>query len=222
MQIEFEKTSFDCILLLLKEKKALWKALSSIKHLEKVDLKTCGNSDVFDNFQIFTPRFIVDGMIEAVGKENITDYSKRILEPTSGDGAFTCRILELRLEKIVSDDKEAIFEETLKALSTIYSIELDEELIKEQRNNIYTVAADFLKDKGVDLTEEKDACLKFLINENFIWGETDIDGTPNPILCRVAYRMPESTKHPIAVEFPVWEFDKGLVSLHYEDPEIGD
>lgn len=58
-----------------------------IKELDKVSFLSHGEND--DNgFQIFTPDFIVDGMMKAIGYSKIEDFSKTILEPTSGDGAF--------------------------------------------------------------------------------------------------------------------------------------
>lgn len=169
------------------------------------------------------PRFIVDDMLKAIGLENITNCDYRILEPTSGDGAFTCRILELRLEKIDSGDPKEIFKETLVSLSTIYSIELDGKLIKEQRNNIYTIVLDFLDKKGICLSECEDALLRLVIFSNFIWAETNISSLPTLIICDVAYEMPGAEKGKYSsVEFPVWGFDIDKVSLHYEAPEVGD
>lgn len=69
--------------------------------------------------------FIVNDMIEAVEVDNIANNDFNVLEPSSGDGAFTCRILQLRLKKNIKKDTENVFETLLNCLSTIYSIELD-------------------------------------------------------------------------------------------------
>ena len=108
---------------------------------DEIKLASIGHNDV-EGYQIFTPEFIVKEMTEAVG-DDILDFSKNILEPTSGDGAFTVYILNKRFGTI-NNNYEI---EMLKALSTIYSIEMDEELIIKQRNNIFTLFKHFLNKK---------------------------------------------------------------------------
>lgn len=221
VNLEFYNETYDAVLSVLKEKKTLYKSLSALTCLDKVTLKTCGHNDSLDNFQIFTPRFIVDDMLKSIGIDNITNNDYKILEPTSGDGAFTCRILELRLDMI---DKffGDLFEQVLICLNTIYSIELDKDLITEQRNNIYTISLKYLDANGRELTEAEDAILRFLIVSNFIWAETNIYQEPTLLICDVAYKMPEAEKKKyISVSFPVWNFAQNKVSLHYEAPEIG-
>lgn len=221
MSLEFNNVTYDAVLSILKEKKTLYKSLLTLTCLDEVTLKICGHNDSLDNFQIFTPRFIVDDMLKSIGIENITNNDYRILEPTSGDGAFTCRILELRFDKINKSFGD-LFEQVLICLNTIYSIELDKELITEQRNNIYTISLKFLNANGRRLTEAEDAVLRFLIVSNFIWAETNIYQEPTLIICDVAYKMPEAEKKKfISVSFPVWNFERNKVSLHYEAPEIG-
>lgn len=222
MNLSFHEESYEGVLSALKGQKKLWKELSLITRLDCVRLKSCGENNDLDNFQIFTPRFIVDDMLKAIGIENITNFANRILEPTSGDGAFTCRILELRLDTIEADGHEAVFRKVLESLGTIYSVELDGKLVKEQRDNIYTIAIDYLAGKGIALAECEDAVLRLLIHSNFIWAETNIDQSPTAIVCDVAYRMPDAQrKKYVSVEFPVWSFGENRVSLHYEAPEVG-
>ena len=100
---------------------------------------------------------------------------------------------------------------------------MDGKLIKEQRNNIYTIVVDFLKGKGISLSESEDALLRLVIFSNFIWAETNISSLPTLLICDVAYEMPGAEKGKYSsVEFPVWGFDIDKVSLHYEAPEVGD
>jgi len=93
------------------------KTFDLIEAYDSLKLASLGSNDT-EGYQVFTPEFIVKQMTEAVGPD-ILDFSKTVLEPTSGDGAFTTCILKKRLETI-SDNFEI---ESLKALSTIYSIE---------------------------------------------------------------------------------------------------
>lgn len=222
MQLDFDNKNYNELLSILKESSGLWEELSGIKFLKKVDLKSCGNNNDLDNFQVFTPEFIVNDMIKAVGVDNVANNDYNILEPSSGDGAFTCRILQLRLKKNVKKDTENVFEALLKCLSTIYSIELDRNLVDEQRNNIYTISMKFLEKRKVSLTEAEDAALRLLIYSNFIWGETNIYQPPTFLICDVAYKMPEASKNRYeSLSFPVWCFSNNKVSLHYEAPEVG-
>lgn len=222
MDLNLENQSYDDLLEVVKRQTNLWDELNSIKLIDKVALKTCGSNEDLDNFQIFTPEFIVNDMIKAVGVNNVANNNFNILEPSSGDGAFTCRILELRLNKNINKSTENVFEALLNCLATIYSVELDEKLIEEQRNNIYTVAIKFLKNRKVSLSEPEDATLRLLIHSNFIWGETNIYQPPTFLVCDVAYKMPEASKKKYkSVLFPVWNFSNRKVSLHYEAPEVG-
>ena len=189
MNLNFkEKTYQECTSLIKKNKKIL-SELNTIFLLKEVKLSNCGNNRNVDNFQIFTPKFIVDDMIKAIGQDYISDFNHNILEPTSGDGAFTCNIFELRLKKNICKNVSNIFETLLKCLSTIYSIEMDKDLVLKQRNNIYTIAVKFLMKNNVLLNEEKDFVLKFLICSNIIWGETNIRSEITPLICEVAYKM---------------------------------
>lgn len=143
--------------------------MGDLNRLEKVIYMDHGVSDE-EGYQIFTPEFIVKDMVNGIGKKEVLDFDKTILEPASGDGAFTCRILLMRLKTI----KENHARESLRALSTIYSVEMDEGLIKKQRDNIYTIMLGFADKHGI-----KDpkwlACLEDIILSNFIWGKTNIE-----------------------------------------------
>ena len=100
-----------------------------------------GSNDT-EGYQIFTPKFIVEQMVSAIG-DDVLDFTKTILEPTSGVGAFTTYILFKHMETIKSNYEIEI----LKALSTIYSIEMDKDLIEKQRNNSLFCYKQFHKGK---------------------------------------------------------------------------
>ena len=136
------------------------------------DFSTGGSNDV-DGFQIFTPEFIVNDMLKLIGNDNINDITKTVLEPASGDGAFTVRILESRLKKL-KKDKDYI-QKSLVALSTIYSIEMDYDLMQKQRNNIYSLLLKIAKMSKQEVTDDYKIVAKKIILTNFIWGETNID-----------------------------------------------
>ena len=143
-----------------------------IKELNQVSYLSHGSNDE-NGFQIFTPDFIVDGMMKAIGYSKIEDFSKTILEPASGDGAFTCRILERRLNKAWKE-KESFVPQSLRALSTIYSVEMDKSLIEIQRSNIFTIFMSYLR-KGDFLNEKYVDLIKEIIARNFMWAMFNSD-----------------------------------------------
>lgn len=223
MYLTIDDRSYDSVLEIIKSHTHLMDELLSIKCLDEIKLKASGGNENLDDFQVFTPQFIVDGMINAVGVDNIVNNKMRILEPTSGDGAFTCRILELRLKNLKDDGSDNALTGVFNSLSTLYSIELDNKLVKEQRDNIYTITVNFLNEKGIELSESEDALLRLLIVCNFVWAETNMYEIPAGFICEVAYKMPESQKKKYkSIDFPVWKFESNKVSLHYEAPEAGE
>lgn len=127
-----------------------------------------------NGFQIFTPQFIVDDMIKLIGMDYITNIYKKILEPTSGDGAFTVRILEHRLNKILIENPQDYLVNSLTALSNIYSIEMDKELLIKQRNNIYTMLNFIAKENDILLPNQYKVTAEAIIKDNFVWGESNI------------------------------------------------
>jgi hypothetical protein len=170
--------------------------------LDKPSYLVHGTNDE-EGYQIFTPEFIVKEMIEAIGKKEILDFSKTILEPTSGDGAFTGRILELRLKTI----KNNFAVNSLKALSTIYSIEMDKEMVMKQRNNLYTIIVKFVKKKQA-FSEKFDLAAKDIVSTNVVWGRTNIEDVVSTVFgTTVAYSM---EKENSAVVFYTWTIDDDL------------
>jgi len=137
-----------------------------------------GDNDI-EGTQIFTPKFIVDNMIKIIGKNNIINLEFNILEPASGDGAFTVRILELRLNSLLKKD---YLYQSLTALSTIYAIELDQGLLIKQRNNIFSLLMFYLRKNKITPPEEYVYLAKRIIECNFIWGETNITNSKDNII----------------------------------------
>ena len=197
-----------------KEQLAIFNSIHSYK---KLHLANKGENDD-EGYQIFTPDFIVKDMCSAVG-DDLLVFSKNILEPTSGDGAFTTYIFKKRLETIEHD-----FEiESLKALSTIYSVEMDKKLIERQRNNIYTLARSFMEKKGVSVDESYFEILKCIITTNFMWAMFNSDRPIDAGLfgTELAYKMPEAEKRSFCpINMPVWEITNGSVDYHEEEVDL--
>lgn len=176
-----------------------------------------GHNDT-EGYQIFTPEFIVEQMCSAVGSD-ILDFSKNVLEPTSGDGAFTVYILQKRLETIKEDFEINSF----KALSTIYSVEMDKELIEKQRNNIFTLVRLFINKNQINVSDFYFDILKCIITTNFIWAMFNSD---NPIDAglfgtEVIYKMPNAERQDYKpLDFPVWDIDHNDIDFHEEGADL--
>ena len=189
---------------------------NQITELEKIHLASMGLNDT-EGYQVFTPRFIVEDMIKGIGEDVVFDISKTLLEPTSGDGAFTVYILNKRLERLWKNDKTNFFINSLKALSTIYSVEMDESLIVKQRNNIFTCVKQFIKKKKIDLKPIYYEFIKCIIVKNFIWGrfDTEIEGGLYGV--SVIYKMTEvEIKKNVNIDFAVWSISNDLISYRNE------
>ena len=190
---------------------------NSIVEYEELKLASMGHNDT-EGYQIFTPSFIVKDMCAAIGKD-IFDFSKTILEPTSGDGAFTTYIFEQRLKKI----KENFEVESLKALSTIYSIEMDKELIEKQRNNIFSLVKLFVKKKKIKVDDSYFEILKCVITTNFMWAMFNSDRSIDAGLfgTELAYKMPDAGKNIYKpLNMSVWEISNTSVDYHEEEVDL--
>ena len=195
------------------------KVYESIQCFDSIHLASMGHNDT-EGYQIFTPEFIVKDMCAAIG-DDIFDFSKNVLEPTSGDGAFTVYILLRRLEKAL---KGGNFElDSLRAVSTIYSIEMDKELIEKQRNNILTAITLFIKDHKLKVSEGYLDVFKCIIVKNFIWAMFNSDGPIDAGLfgTEIAYEMPKAEKNVFnPLDMPVWDISENGISVHEEGVEI--
>lgn len=197
-------------------KKDQLKTFESIKAFDSLQLASMGHNDT-EGYQIFTPDFIVKDMCQAIGPD-IFDSSKTVLEPTSGDGAFTTYILQKRLERI-SDNFEI---ESLKALSTIYSIEMDKELIEKQRNNIFTLVKSFVETRKIEVSPSYFDILKCIIVRNFMWAMSNTYRDEGLLLgIDVAYKMPEAEKGNLKpLDMPVWEISEKEINVHEEGVDL--
>ncbi len=192
----------------------------AIKELDEIKLASMGSNDT-EGYQIFTPEFIVKDMVKSIGEDAVFNIEKTVLEPTSGDGAFTVYILYKRLSKIFNEDKENFLVKSLKALSTIYSIEMDKELIIKQRNNIFTCVKQFISENNINADDSYIDIVKCIIVTNFIWAMFNTNAPDGLLLgFDIAYKMPEAEKGNLKpLDMPVWTFDK-LIDVHFEGVDL--
>ena len=77
--------------------------------------------------EVFTPAPLVSEMLDTLHKEVFTDPSKTFLDPAAGDGNFLVQVLERKIANGISP---------LKALSTIYGVELMEDNVQECKRRL--------------------------------------------------------------------------------------
>ena len=81
----------------------------------------------------FTPVEIVKEMCDMVSSEIFTNFSKTFCDPCCGIGNILCYVLEKRLQYCNSQ------EDKVKAISTIYGVELMQDNVDECKERIYNL-----------------------------------------------------------------------------------
>jgi hypothetical protein len=102
---------------------------------------------VADHGEVFTPRWLVDDMLDLVGTET-ERIDSRFLEPACGSGNFLVPILERKLAAVQARYGRNDFEcrhYALFALMCVYGIELLSDNVAECRKNLADVFSSFLK-----------------------------------------------------------------------------
>jgi hypothetical protein len=108
---------------------------------------------IADHGEVFTPRWMVDAMLDLV-KGETERIDSRFLEPACGSGNFLVRILQRKLAAVECKFGKSDFEKrhySLLGLMCIYGIELLPDNIKECRANLLEILAEYL-----DLAESDD------------------------------------------------------------------
>lgn len=109
---------------------------------------------VADHGEVFTPRWLVEKMLDLV-KGETERIDSRFLEPACGSGNFLVPILQRKLAAVEIKYGKYDFEKrhhALQALTALYGIELLADNIAECRANMLAVFADYLGlEEGDDL-----------------------------------------------------------------------
>lgn len=79
----------------------------------------------------FTPDSIVDMMLKKLPKDTFSNFDKTVLDNSCGIGNFLVEILKRRLKKCKTPD------DAIKAMSSIYGVELMADNVEECRNRLY-------------------------------------------------------------------------------------
>jgi len=136
---------------------------------------------VIDHGEVFTPRWMVDDMLDLV-KDESERIDSRFLEPACGSGNFLVPVLERKLTTVRSRYGRSDFENrhfALLALMSVYGIELLEDNTLECRANLLATFASYLKVDKADTT-----CLaaQKVLEVNIVQGDAltmqNPDGSP--------------------------------------------
>ncbi len=142
--------------------------------------------------EVFTPRHMVDRMLDLVREELETgpDFvDKTFLEPAAGDGNFLVAILHRKLRAIEKRyPPEEWPEESLFALASIYGIELLEDNHRDAKAVMLAEFLRFHEAHGIPCGPDTDLhrAAAFLIDTNIVRGDTltglDPRGRGHPVL----------------------------------------
>lgn len=136
---------------------------------------------VADHGEVFTPAWMVEAMLDLV-KDETERIDSRFLEPACGSGNFLVQILRRKLAAVELKYGRSDFERrhyALLGLMCIYGIELLPDNIKECRENLLEIFAEYL-----NLVESDDLyrAASYVLSQNLVHGDamkmlTD-DGQP--------------------------------------------
>ena len=136
---------------------------------------------VADHGEVFTPEWLVDGMIDLV-KDETERLDSRFLEPACGSGNFLTKILKRKLATVEIKYGKSEFDRkhyAVLSLMCIYGIELLEDNIKECKENLLQIFAEYLNLKS---EEDLYACGDYVLTQNIVHGDAltmrDINGSP--------------------------------------------
>ncbi|MGO7211152.1 N-6 DNA methylase [Rhizobium ruizarguesonis] len=136
---------------------------------------------VADHGEVFTPRWLVEKMLDLV-KGETERIDSRFLEPACGSGNFLVPILQRKLAAVELKFGRSDFEKrhyALLALMCAYGIELLADNIAECRANMLEVFAEYL---SLDETEDLYRAASFVLSINLVHGDAmtmrDMNGAP--------------------------------------------
>jgi hypothetical protein len=125
---------------------------------------------VADHGEVFTPRWLVEKMLDLV-KGETERIDSRFLEPACGSGNFLVPVLQRKLAAVEAKFGKSVFEKqhyALLALMCTYGIELLADNIFECRANMLEVFADYL---DLAETDELDLAASYVLSQNLVHGD---------------------------------------------------
>jgi hypothetical protein len=125
---------------------------------------------VADHGEVFTPRWLVEKMLDLVKGES-ERIDSRFLEPACGSGNFLVPVLQRKLAAVEVKFGKSEFERrhyALLAIMCTYGIELLADNIAECRANMFEVFADYL---NLAETDELYLAAAYVLSQNLVHGD---------------------------------------------------
>jgi len=133
---------------------------------------------VADHGEVFTPRWLVEQMLDLV-KGETERIDSRFLEPACGSGNFLVPVLQRKLAAVEAKFGKSDFEKrhyALLAVMCTYGIELLTDNIAECRANMLEVFAEFL---NLDESQELYLAAFYVLSQNLVHGDALTMLTPD-------------------------------------------
>jgi hypothetical protein len=125
---------------------------------------------VADHGEVFTPRWLVEKMLDLV-KGETERVDSRFLEPACGSGNFLVPVLQRKLAAVEAKFGRSDFERrhyALLALMCTYGIELLADNIAECRANMLEILAEYL---NIDESDDLSRAASYVLSQNLVHGD---------------------------------------------------
>lgn len=140
--------------------------------LPKLEIR--GRDRVRELAEVFTHEREVNAMLDLVA-DSAANIESRFLEPSCGNGNFLVAILHRKLETVhrnFRQQKDFEFN-SLKALASIYGVDIDSHNVKEARERMHAVMLDFYSNRmnTTRPTEGYLPAVDYILKKNIIPGD---------------------------------------------------
>ena len=138
--------------------------------VELMEKQVKSKQRVADHGEVFTPRWMVEAMLDLV-KGETERIDSRFLEPACGSGNFLVRILQRKLAAVEFKFGKSDFEKrhyALFALMCTYGIELLADNIAECRANMLEVLAGYL---NIEKSDDLCRAAFYVLSQNLVHGD---------------------------------------------------
>ena len=119
--------------------------------------------------EVFTPKNIVDDMLDLV-KEESYRIDSTFLEPACGNGNFLVEILRRKLET-AKNDLENFERSVFVALSSTYGIDIQLDNVEESKARMLGVVKEAYKNIKREPSENILKTCVYIMDKNIIWGD---------------------------------------------------
>jgi len=129
---------------------------------------------VTEHGEVYTSEREVNNMLDLV-KQETERLDSRFLEPACGDGNFLIKVLERKMDVLLSRYKKNQYEfekNSVVVISSIYGIDILEDNVEETKNRLFNYYKSVYSKKFKDLeNKELLLTLKYILNKNIIHGD---------------------------------------------------